>query len=398
MIGRNNASFTILHRYFWPQNLPYARMLKDIAETAVSGGYKVSVMSSKPQGNDALRGQSEWGEANKINLRLLGLGNETGQPFYIKVLLSVYYAFWVFWRLLCDRPDMVMVATTPPVIVAAVVRWVTTLYGGQYIYHCQDIHPEAMCLNENIGKGFIYRVLLWLDKKNVDEALHVIVLSEDMKKTLVCRGCKSDHIKIINNYIFECSPEDTNTGREDQKVRFLFAGGIGRFQNLEFLFDAIEVFSENNDVEFHFMGDGPMLDKLRGRARKSNLDNVIFLGRQPVQAALIAMQNADVGIVSLSPGIAHVAYPSKTMMYLGNGLPLLTLIDANTELFNFIEVNDLGRAVSLEHKDAVVEAIDDLIRKGRPSKQRRGEIKALAYEVFGKKSTLEKFSRVFNEC
>jgi len=54
--------------------------------------------------------------------------------------------------------------------------------------------------------------------------------------------------------------------------------------------------------------------------------------RPPELVAEFLRTKADVGIVSVAPGVIRAAYPSKTMSYLRQGCPVLAVVEADTAL------------------------------------------------------------------
>ena len=389
----------VLHRYFWPQAYPYAQMLKDIVEKLASK-HTVSVLTTDSGGSDEKELRKEWSISENINIQALSLKSEKRAGLAKKAFNSVYFSFWIFYQLLTAKVDVVMVATTPPVIIAMIVRWVSYLRGFKYIYHCQDIHPEGMFLGGNIQKGLKYSTLLSIDKKNINAAWKVITLSKDMKQTLFERGCKTSHINIINNFIFKnddlsfISPSIKDT--KNNKLHFLFAGSLGRLQNLDVLMQSLVLLKHRDDIRFTFMGDGVMFKKMTLCKEKNQLDSVEFLGQRSLQEAVTAMQMADIGVVSIGSNISSVAYPSKTMMYLGNGLPILALVDENTEIFEFINNNKIGKAIaptSAENIARVLEVFTDELKNSPIDKP---HVKNIAEATFSKDVILPQFLDLYS--
>jgi len=178
-----------------------------------------------------------------------------------------------------------------------VVRWTSYLKKFKYVYHCQDIHPEAMVFSNTINKSWYQKILLKIDIDNINSAWKVITLSRDMKNTLEKRGCKTSHIHLINNFIFEKKGERGHQPlRNNQKVRFLFAGSIGRLQNLDTLMEGIVLLNHRDDIEFTFVGEGVMLDRLRKITIENNLKSISFLGQKSLKDTINIMHRSDIGI------------------------------------------------------------------------------------------------------
>ncbi len=384
----------VLHRYFWPQAYPYAQMLKDIVES-LSSKHSVSVLTTDSGTSTEKKQRKEWSTQQGITIDALSLGSEKRANIVKKATNALYFGVWLIYKLFTSKADVVMVATTPPVIIAMIVRWVSFLKRTKYIYHCQDIHPEAMRLAGNLKEGFLYKVLLSIDKKNINSAWKVITLSNDMKETLKERGCKTSHVNIINNFIFENTDTINSNNKTNDKVQFLFAGSLGRLQNLPLLMDSIKLLKHRKDIHFTFMGDGFMYKEMSLYKEDHQLDNVELLGQRSLEEAVNAMKNADVGIVSIGNNITRVAYPSKTMMYLGNGLPVLALVDKGTELYDFINEKNIGIAMASSSDQEIANAIEGFVNSITTTPIDRQHVSDTAHQFFGKEIILNKFLETF---
>lgn len=399
MIGNHeNRNVAIVHRYFWPQNYPYATMLKDVVESFVNKGASVSVYTSST--GDVLESadRSGWAKSNKVNIKAVLLRGERQSSIIKKAVNAVYFGCWLLCNLSLGKHDVVMVATTPPVIVATLVSLISFIKKFKVVYHCQDIHPEGLFINQAIKSKVLYRFLLWLDTSNIKNAWRVIVLSDEMKKTLMSRGINGENIRVINNFIFhEAKPSESFVKYEQlgqkKKFRFVFAGSIGRFQNLELLLEAIAAFRNDDRLEFVFMGDGPVKTKLVDYAQQNDLTHVFFMSHVSIEKALEYLTSADVGVVSVSPGVTKVAYPSKSMMYFSVGLPVLAVVDDLSDLSTFIAQNDLGVSVSSEI-ERIEEGIQLMVNKLQKNYFSAERIAKVAKTNFGKDIILGKLSDV----
>lgn len=388
----------VLHRYFWPQPYPYASMLKDISES-FNLKHDVTVLTTLSHAKNEVDLRKQWSSDTGIQLKTLKLDIEKQSGIPRKLLNSLYWGFWVMYKLITTRADIVMVATTPPVIMATIVRWASKIKGFRYIYHCQDIHPEAMQLSGNLNNKFFYNVLRSMDKKTMENAWRIITLSTDMKNTIRRRGLDTNNVEIINNFIFEEAPntDKTTKNQSNKKTQFLFAGSLGRLQNLEMLMEALICLKDEgqeDSIEFIFMGDGSAKDNMVRIKDDNDLDNVTFLGHRSTSDAVDAMQNADFGIVSISEGICSVAYPSKTMMYLGNGLAVFALVNKNTELHNFITNNNLGYSTDANTPQDIANSIKEACELIGTADLNRSRIRKIANEHFSKEVILNKFSKL----
>jgi colanic acid biosynthesis glycosyl transferase WcaI len=389
-----DKSIAIVHRYFWPQNYPYAIMLKDIVESIVSTDTDVTVYSSFSGINDENTMRARWQKKYAVNIQTTHLPSEREASILKKGFNAIRFAFWVVFKLLLNRHDVVMVATTPPVIIAFLVSLISKFKRFKVVYHCQDIHPESLYINESLKSKIIYKILLLLDAFTVRNAWKVIVLSQDMKETFIKRGLSDKNIHVINNFIFKTIKyQGFGQKTESKTIRFLFAGSLGRFQNLETLIKGIAHFRERDDVEFIFLGEGPLKHKIESYSRAENLTNVTFKSQVPVEDALEQMYRSDVGIVSISPGVSTVAFPSKSIMYMSTGLPILAIIDKNSDLSNILKSNQFGVAVEPNIPE-ITKGINLILKQLKVKQFCRSSIKSYAEENYSRAVILKKLSNL----
>lgn len=388
----------IIHRYFWPDNAPYAQMLYKIAQGLSESGFGVSVLTTLPSHSWDNAVNVAYSEtSHEIKIRRLPLLPEFGRKIFFRIINTGLFALQIFICLLFKKTDAVMVASTPPVIIAAIVRYASKVKGFQYIYHCQDIHPEAMLLAGAINKGLLYNVLRNIDAKNVNNASATIVLSDDMKETIARRGAGHNNIQIINNFIFDSIQQKASEEFEQQNnFTLLFAGNLGRFQGLEKIIDVAKLLKNRKKIHFIFIGSGIRESHLKEQSGTLLDQTVFFLGHKPLLETLGYMQAADIGIIALEPGVIKVAYPSKTMMYLSNGLPLLILAEQDSSLSKLVKEYHLGYiSPSVKPRDiqrTILQAADDKQRL----RQDKPRIRQLATNIFGEDVILRKWEKLYN--
>ena len=74
-----------------------------------------------------------------------------------------------------------------------------------------------------------------------------------------------------------------------------------------------------------------------------------FIDHQTVEVAQKAMEKADIGFLSLLPNVYRYAYPSKTMSYLQQGLPILACIESESQLAT--ELSEYSAGLTLSNSD-----------------------------------------------
>lgn len=335
---------TIVYRYFWPDTPPYAVMLREMTAWLAQAGHDVEVVTAQPsyKREAGIPKQPSRESVNGVTVRRLPLFRERG-PGFMRLINSALFIALASWDIAFGRRrDLVWTATMPPVVQAAVLRRVSHLRGAMFLYQMQDIYPELGVVSRTMKDGLIARLLRRIDMITLRKSDAVVVLSDDMEKAIEERGAPPRRLRIINNFALTNDEERRLPSLVRRKpLKFVFAGNIGRFQNLETLVDAFGRISPDL-AQLELAGEGRVKSTLIEFVKKQQISNVTFRDHMPVEQIGNYLSAADVGIVSLSPGIYRYAFPSKTLTYLSVGLPIMALAEDGSALQRMIEDNKLG--------------------------------------------------------
>lgn len=395
-----------IYRHYWPDTTPYARMLRTILEHRVAQGDDCAVYTGQPSYNDVTSDKQPSREVLGGVEVVRGWTPPERKRFIVtRLIASVWFltaAVFFAWRRRKDF-DVVLANVHPPVLMGWALRVINRVAGLPFILHVQDIHPEA---SQAVGAMKDTAMTRWLrrsDAATCAAAWRLIALSEDMADTLKSRPkCESlDSIRIVNNFpleLFNAADEASHVGpirskaESDTPFVVFFAGNLGRFQALPRLVDAMKHLEET-PIELVFMGTGAVLNELKSRA--AGAGNIQFVDRQPVEVAFEAMRQADLGVVSLSPGVCRVAYPSKSMTYLAAGLPLLALIEDDSDLANEVREHDFGYAPGQVDGEQLAEAIRSAWQDAaRWTTDERRRLADRADRVFGTQRALRQWDEI----
>ena len=261
-----------------------------------------------------------------------------------------------------------MASTFPPVFASYFASLGARIVGARFIYHMQDIHPEVSELSGGfMGKPGFAKIFRFFDNQTLRRSAAIVVLSRDMENTLKERRLGELPIHVINNFALVstekklASPID-DFAKQEGKKRIIFAGNLGRFQNLKVLADGVAIcLNSNPQYELVFLGDGKMAVELKEEWEAH--PQVKFIPFLTIESALPLIAESDVGLVSLSDDIYKVAYPSKMSTYLGLGVPVLVLTDTTSEMASEIEKAGVGVVpVSTTAKD-IARALNELMNR-----------------------------------
>lgn len=360
----------LTHRYFWPDTAPYGLILRQLGEDLADAGHEVTVFTSKPSYGKGLPDALSRAQLGKLNVRRIRVLPDPRSLPLIRVFNMLQYCAALFFHVLGARADVVTAGTFPPVLAGWSASLAARMTGARFIYHVQDIHPELSGQSGGrLGWGLAARLLRWLDNQTLRRADSIVTLSEDMAETLLARGLGDLPIAILNNPPLKAAapvdpPQDLV--KPEGRLRVIFAGNIGRFQNLPLLAEGVSrCFEAHPNLELMFLGDGVALEGLK--ARWGEHPQVRFAPFLPFDQARAVIAEADIGLVSLSPGLYRVAYPSKLSTYLDLGLTVLALIEPESRMAQMLESTGHGAAAAFPEPEAIAAALERLLSRPRPA-------------------------------
>jgi glycosyltransferase involved in cell wall biosynthesis len=332
----------------------------------VTDGHDVHVLTAQPSYKAELDmvKQPNQEVIEGVHVGRLDIGSEKNLNGIKRLLNIIQFSLSVFVKILFQkRYDVVMASTAPPVLIGFFACIAAKLKRSKFIYHCMDIHPELGKISGEFSNYFVYRILFLLDSLTCKMADKIVVLSEDMAKSLVLRkGGEKYRLEKINNFILpeyeeENVPDASVFMKKDGMFRVLFAGNIGRFQNLEKLIDAMLNLRSEKEIELVFLGEGSAKTYLQSQAGDLCGKNILFLGHQPYTVAKKIIKNADLCVVSLAKNVQKYAFPSKTMTYLSLGKPLLVLVDDECELSEMTQEKGVGKSIVNGDSEVIANSI-----------------------------------------
>jgi glycosyltransferase involved in cell wall biosynthesis len=393
-----------IYKYYWPDTTPYARILRSILERWAADGHDARVLTAQPGYNDIRQPLQPWRETlGGVQVVRLRIPREVKRSLPRRLAsFGVFLARAAWAACTGPRPDAIIVNVHPPFLMGLTCRLIRALRGVPYVYHCQDLHPESGRAAGQLAGGLRYRLLRWLDAGNCRAARLVVTLSEDMVATLADRGIDRGRIVVINNFILDTGPAPADepspvatvarSSRDDFVV--LFAGNLGRYQALDKVMAAAKLLRDDPGVRFLFMGEGAAKADLVRQAGDLVGRTVFFSPFQPLPVAVRAMEEADLALVSLGKGVHAVAYPSKTMMVLAAGCPVLAVIEPESSLARAVTAHGLGLTCGQDDPAAIAAAVLRARDQRLEWRRRRPEIAAWAQAEFGREQTLDRWSEL----
>jgi glycosyltransferase involved in cell wall biosynthesis len=344
----------IINRSFWPVYPVIGEALLRFAEEAAVRGNAVSVIMQDHSGIKAKLTESGRGEG--VRFYPVKALTTSASGVFLRAFDAFFFMFWVLAVLLWLRPSKVYVSTDPPVVVPFIVMLYSRLFGAEYIYHLQDIHPEAANVVLPINK-WVYRLLLKMDVLSMRKAKCLITITEQMCTVIRSRSGTVAPVHVVSN------PAISFDGIKKAKMKnagFSFCGNAGRLQRIPLLIRAIEsYFEQGGELEFAFAGGGVYSDRLAELSAK--FERFYYHGL--VSSTEAAQINADYhwALLPIEDEVTRYAFPSKSSSYVFSGASIMAICGAQTSVAKWIEDNRVGLVV-MPDVEAIVSAFFDIER------------------------------------
>lgn len=347
------SDLAIINRSFWPIYPVIGEALLRFAESAAAQ-QRVSVIMQDHAGIRSQLTRHARGEG--VNFYPCKAWTTSASGIARRIMDAAFFMVWVMGVLLWTRPRKVYVSTDPPVLVPFIVMVYAKLFRASYVYHLQDIHPEATNVVVPVNP-LIFRCLQWIDGLTMRQADKLVTITREMADEISTRSGTQAEIVVLSNPAV--SFESVNPVLP-KKRGFSFCGNAGRLQRIPLLVDAIERYlASGGSLEFAFAGGGvfaPTLKQLADRHPQVRYDGL-------VSATQAAQLNADYewALLPIEDEVTRFAFPSKSSSYVFSGAFILAVCGEHTSVAQWVTSNRLGVVVEPD-AEALMSAFERIER------------------------------------
>lgn len=324
----------IINRSFWPVYPVIGEALLRLAEKQAMHRHVAVIM----QDHAGIREQlAKHHRGQGVDFYPCKSWSGSASGIFRRIADAVFFMCWVFGVLLWTRPAKVYVSTDPPVVVPFIVMLYCRIFSARYIYHLQDIHPEATNVVIPVNK-VAYKFLRALDSMVMRHAESLITITAEMAEEMRKRSSTSVPIFLLSN---PSVAFDEVVMPEKKIAGFSFSGNAGRLQRIPLLIDAIKAYcNQGGKLPFVFAGGGIYAGELKKLA--AEYQSVQYLG--VVSPSMAAQVNADYqwALLPIEDEVTRFAFPSKSSSYVFSGTLVAAICGANTSVAQWVETYRVG--------------------------------------------------------
>lgn len=385
---------------FPPEPVVSAKISSDLANSLTDLGHKVTVVSPRPT-------RPAGFHFDKVDLKPKTYRHINTDSFvcpeskmFGRFRESISFGKAVSRIIRKEHDDIdVIYANVWPLFSQLYIAREAKKYGIPYCMHIQDIYPEQLCQKVNRVVGLTLKtILLPIDKYVLRNAHKVIAISEEGGKYLKeSRGLKDSQMCVVRNWQDDEAFQNAYVPieHEEGKLNFMFVGTVNPTVNLEFMITAFSKI-DRDKYNLSVVGNGVKKEDCKKLCTELSVpaDFSAVIAEEVPEKQL----EADVLILSLLPGVAKTATPSKLTAYMFSGRPILACVDKDSDTASIINDSNCGIVVDPSDQQGLVEAINSFINMPVEELNSMGTSgMEMAKKRLSKEKNLEALSRIVTE-
>lgn len=340
-------------------------MYVDLAQEFVRNGHELTVMAPD-------NGHSKTYCRNERGMRVVRVNSKRtqGEPNMIKkgvamALLPTYFKMAYKKHLKGESFDWILMPT-PSITLSSFVAYAKRKSGAKFYLILRDIHPQSIASIGLLNNKLMYNYLDRAARIGYAEADLIGCMSQGNIEFVLSQYQYLERNKfvVLYNWLKSSVMPDVQDVRSkyglQHKFVVLFGGTIGKGQRIENILFLAEHYKDKVDIVFLIVGKGVEKQRLIKTAHAQNLTNMLFLEYMPQQDYLNLVRSADLGLVSISERYGVPTCPSKAVSYMSLGVPILAMINPNSDYGEIIEQAGAGYWSVGSDRERVVELFDKL--------------------------------------
>ena len=388
---------------FSPDGVSTAYLYNDIALGFKNAGYEVVVLTTTPHYNlieSALIKQplksklfGIFYESSFQGIRVIHVPLKKYKSTIIRILSFVH---WHFLSLIIGSSikniDFVL-SPSPPLSIGLVSILIAKINRAKFIYNVQEIYPDLLIKNGALKSSIIIKSLKWLEKFVYNYASAVITIDQKFYNQIVERFNEKNKLKVVPNFVdtelYKPISKEVELPKpfkkDPHKVRLLYAGNIGFYQDWEPVLFAAKKLKDTN-IEFWIFGEGVKKEFLIKEVEKHNLTNIKILPYQDRELMPIVNEFADIHFISINKEMEQEGFPSKVYTIMASSKPMIVITGENTPLYNFLNNLNCSILISNNRNEEFVRAINELAN----NETKKEELAQNGYNTIQQNYTKEK--------
>lgn len=257
-----------LHQFFATPCSSFGTRSYEFARRFVANGHDVRMITTPAYMPEEYRNKEKklrTQEFEGIDAVILPIKYANQMSYQARVRAFIKFAFLSSLEALRYKPDVIFATSTPLTIIipalVAKLRWRKPM-----VFEVRDLWPEAPIAIGALKNPLMIGIARAMEWVAYHSAIHVVALSDDMKKGVIRRGISEDQISVIPNssdtQLFDVAseaglPVREKLGLSDDHKLVVYTGTFGIVNHIVYLVEVAAAMREiSSNIRFLFVGSG----------------------------------------------------------------------------------------------------------------------------------------------
>lgn len=303
-------------------------------------------------------------------------------------------------RILFAKKFDILIVVSPPLLLGAAAATICTLRGGKYIFHVQDLQPDAALTLQMLKPGLFMKALYGLEKIAYSCAWKISGIGTAMLDAIAKKGHPRNKLILFPNGVTlpkEKKAQHPGTFRKkhgigEDEILAVYSGNVGYKQGLPILVQTSRLL-EGEKVKIVIAGDGSYKPILEAALQEKPCDRVLMLPIQPEQDYEDMLLDADICAIPQVTGTGALFLPSKLLKILALGKPVVATCDTESALAQAITEGKFGQILPAESSESLRDFLKNLPTR-KTELETWGENGRSYVQRYEMTRTLEEFEKV----
>ncbi len=341
--------FLVIADAFPPMRTSAAVIMSELVYELDRQGHKVTVLIPSPSNNTCCETKS-YDQFKLISIRT----PKTNDMGYIRRTFAEFITPYVIFYRLGSSPIINesfdgIVWYSPSIFFGPLISRLKKRYGCPAYLVLRDMFPDWAVDLGLMKKRLPYYILKFIEFYQYKVADRIGIQAPGNFKYFndgFLERFKSK-VELLWNWTtpgdmnISCSINLEKTQLAD-RIIFVYAGNMGVAQDFDLIMNLVELFREQYEVGFVFVGRGSEFPRLKLLAEQRELANIIFFDEIDSAQIPALYAQCDIGLVALDPRHKSNNIPGKFLSYIEAGLPVLARLNPGNDLAELISENHIG--------------------------------------------------------
>ncbi|MHC4184138.1 MAG: WcaI family glycosyltransferase, partial [Planctomycetota bacterium] len=180
-----------------------------------------------------------------------------------RILHEMTFILSSFVNLITTKKPDILIVISPPLCLGLTAYMVSRLKRVPFVFHVQDLQPDAARDLGMLGDGAFTRLLYKIENYVYRKASLVSTISGGMRGKIISKGIKPEKVFFSPNWVntdFIRLLERDNIFREKNglngKFLVVYSGNIGIKQGLDTILDVADKTRDMDDIVYLIVGNG----------------------------------------------------------------------------------------------------------------------------------------------